>query len=137
VVCDDVDRRGGAFKVVAPVLECLEDSKQFPIVGVVVQLQSGQSPGVVGDWTNFSISTGNRQDTGDSIVGGIGFHDDRGIRNEVSENGRSSEGMLKCIERTLTVLGEVPRGILPGESGKGDHDVGVVKDEPAVEIGEA
>ena len=137
MVCDDVDRRGGAFEVVAPVPECFEDSKQFLIVGIVVQLRSGQSPGVVGDRINFSVGAGNRQDTGDSVVGGIGFHDDRGIQNEVSENGRSSEGMLKCIERTSTVLREVPRGILLGELGKGNHNVGVVKDELAVEIGEA
>jgi len=71
------------------------------------------------------------------LVRGIGFHDDRGIRNEVSENGHSGEGMLKCIERMSTVLGEIPRGILLCELGKGDHYVRVVKDEPAVEIGKA
>jgi len=36
VIRDDIYRRGGAFEVVAPVLECFEDSKQFFIVGVVV-----------------------------------------------------------------------------------------------------
>jgi len=98
VVCDDIDRRGGAFEVVAPVPECFEDSKQFLIMGVLVHLRSGQSLGVVSDQTDFSVGAGNRQDTGDSIVGGIGFHDDRDIQNEVSENGHSGKGMLKCIE---------------------------------------
>jgi len=37
----------------------------------------------------------------------------------------------------LTVLGEIPRSILLGELGKRDHNVRVVKDELAVEIGKA
>jgi len=43
--------------------------------------------------------------------------------------GNSGESMLKSIEQTSTVLGEIPRSILPGELGKRDHDVRVVKDE--------
>ena len=79
MVRDDVNRRGRAFEVVVPVPECFKDSKQFLIVGVIVQLQSGQSPGVVGDRTNLSISASDRQDTSDSVVRGISFHDDRGM----------------------------------------------------------
>jgi len=133
----EVERRGGAFKVVASVPECLEDGKEFLIVGVIVQLQSGQSPGVVRDQTNLSVSAGDRQDASDSVVGGVSFHNDRGVRNEVSEDGRSSEGMLERVEGMSTVLGEVPRSVFLGEPGKRDHDVRVVENEPAVEIGEA
>jgi len=49
---------------------------------------------------NLSISTSNRQDASDSVVRGISLHDDRGIQNEVGENGHSSEGVLESIERT-------------------------------------
>ena len=94
MVRDDVNRGGGAFEVVAPVPECLEDGKEFLIVGVIVQLRSSQGLGVVHDWANFSVSTGNRQDASDGVVGGISFHDDRGIRNKVGEYGCSGEGML-------------------------------------------
>ena len=86
---------------------------------------------------NLSVSAGDRQDTSDSIVGGISFHNNRGVQNEVSEYGHSSEGVLESIERALTVLREVPRSVFPGEPGKRDHDVRVVEDKPAVEIGEA
>jgi len=55
----------------------------------------------------------------------------------VSEYGHSSEGVLESIERVSTVLREVPRSILPGEPGKRDHNVQVVEDELAVEIGKA
>jgi len=61
VVCDDVYGRGGTFEVVAPVPECFEDSKQFLIVGVIVQLQSSQGLRAVCDWMDLSIDAGNRQ----------------------------------------------------------------------------
>ena len=137
MVRDDINRGGGAFKVVVPVPECLEDGKEFLIVGVIVQLRSSQGPGVVGDQMNLSIGASDRQDASDGVVRGISFHDDRGIWNKVGEDGRSSEGMLESIERTSTVLREIPRSIFLGEPGKRNHNVGVIKDEPAVEIGEA
>jgi len=55
---------------------------------------------------NLSIGASDRQDASDSIVGGISFHDNRGVRNEVSQYGRGSEGVFESIERALTVLGE-------------------------------
>jgi len=137
VVCDDVNRGGGAFKIVAPVLECLKDGKEFLVVGVVVQLWSSQSPGVVGDWTNLSVGAGDRQDASNSVVGGVSFHNDRGIQDEVGEDGHSSEGMLESVERVSTVLREIPRSILPGEPGEGNHNIGVVEYEPVVEVGKA
>jgi len=122
---------------VAPVPECLEDGKEFLIVGIIVQLRSSQGPGVVGDRTNLSIGASDRQDASDGVVGGISFHDDRGIQNEVGKDGRSGEGVLESIERASTVLREVPRSIFPGEPGKWNHNIRVVEDEPAVEIGKA
>jgi len=72
---------------------------------------------------DLSICTGNRQDASDGVVRGICFHNDRGVWNEVGKNGRSGECMLERIESTSTVLGKDPRGVFPGEPGKGDHDV--------------
>jgi len=137
VVRDDINRGGGTFKVVAPVLECLEDGKEFLIVGVIVQLRSSQSPGVVCDRTNLSVSASNRQDASDGIVRGICFHDDRGVWNEVGKDGHGSEGVLESIEGTSTVLREIPRSIFLGEPGKRDHNVRVIEYEPVVEVGEA
>ena len=137
MVRDDVNRGGGAFKVVAPVLECLEDGKEFLIVGIIVQLRSSQGPGVVGDRMNLSVGASDRQDASDGIVRGIRFHNDRGVRNEMGKDGCSGEGMLESIEGTSTVLGEVPRSIFLGEPGKRNHDVRVVEYKLEVEVGEA
>jgi len=137
VVSDDINRGGRALKVMVPVPECLKDGKEFLIMGVIVQLWSSQGPGVECYWTDFSIGAGDRQDTSDGIVGGIRFHNDRGIWNKVSKDGCSGEGMLESIESVLTVLGEDPRSIFPGEPGERDHNVRVIENEPAVEIGES
>ena len=44
VVGDYIDRSSGALEVVTPRLECLMDSKELLVVGIIVELQSGQSP---------------------------------------------------------------------------------------------
>jgi len=64
---------------------------------------------------DLSIGAGDRQDTSNGIVRGIRFHNDRGIRNKVSEYGCGSEGVLESIESASTVLGEDPRSIFLGE----------------------
>ena len=55
----------------------------------------------------------------------------------MSEDGCGSEGMLESIESMSTVLREIPRSILPGEPGEGDHNVRVVEYELAVEVSKA
>ena len=137
MVGNNVDRRGGAFKVMTPVPECLKDSKEFLIVGVIVQLRSSQGLGVEHYQTDLSIGAGDRQDTSDSVVRGVHFHNDRGVWNKVSEYRHGSEGVLESIESALTVLRENPRGILPGEPGKRDHNVKVVENEPVIEVGKS
>ena len=44
VVSDHINRRGGALKVVSPVLEGLKDGQELLVMGVIVQLRCGQSP---------------------------------------------------------------------------------------------
>ena len=106
-------------------------------MSVVVQLQSSQSPGVEHYQMNLSIKADDRQDTSDYIVRGICFHNDRGVWNKMDKDGCSGEGVFESIKSTSTVLGEDPRSIFLGELGKRDHNIGVVKDKPVVEIGES
>ena len=73
VVSDDITRGGRAFKVMAPVPECLKDGKEFLIIGVIVQFWSSQGLGVECYRTDLSVGAGNRQDTvksGSTPVGG-------------------------------------------------------------------
>ena len=43
VVSGHINRRGGALKVMPPVLEGLEDGQQLLVMGIIVQLRGGQS----------------------------------------------------------------------------------------------
>ena len=55
----------------------------------------------------------------------------------MSEDGHGGEGMLEGIEGAMTLFGEIPRSVLPGEPGQQDCDVGIIKDKPAVKVCEA
>jgi hypothetical protein len=45
MVCNDLDREPGPFKVMAPMLEGFNDRKQLPIMGAIVAFGSGEFPG--------------------------------------------------------------------------------------------
>ena len=49
VVSDHISRRGGALKVVSPVLEGLKDGQQLLVMGITIQLRGRQSPRIVSD----------------------------------------------------------------------------------------
>ena len=85
----------------------------------------------------LTVSAGNRKYPGDSVVRGISLHGNRGIWNEVSEDGHSGEGMLEGIEGVTTLFGKIPRSVLLGEPGQRDHDVRVIEDKPAVKVCES
>jgi hypothetical protein len=53
MVRDDVNRLGRALKVVSPGPESFIDSEKFLIVGIVIEFQSGQHPGVECNWTKL------------------------------------------------------------------------------------
>ena len=44
----------------------------------------------------------------------------------MSEDGHGGEGMLEGIEGAMTLFGEIPRSVLPGEPGQQDCDVGML-----------
>ena len=55
----------------------------------------------------------------------------------MGKDGSCREGYFEGVERTLTLLGKVPRGVLSGEPSEGNHNVGVIINELMVEVGEA
>ncbi|KIK37628.1 hypothetical protein CY34DRAFT_92415 [Suillus luteus UH-Slu-Lm8-n1] len=122
VICDDVNGLGRAFEVVLPGPESFVDGEKFIIVCVIIELRSGQHLGVECDWTELRVWTYNGKYSGNGIVGGISFYDNRNIRHPM---------------RFPAILREVPRNILAGKLGEGDDNIRVVEDEPAIEISES
>ena len=84
VVGDHVDQRGGALKVMSPVLEGLEDGQQLLVMGIIVQLRGRQSPRIASNGSELGIGADNGQNAGDSIVRGVSLDHKWSIRNPMS-----------------------------------------------------
>jgi hypothetical protein len=61
----------------SPRLEGFKNGKQFLVVGVIVELGTRQGTTVEGDWMNFAVVGAQGEDTGDGVVGRVGFDDRR------------------------------------------------------------
>jgi len=68
MIYNNIDGIGWTFQIVSPNLESFEDSKQFLIICVVVQLCCSKSVRVKGNWMNFIIFVNNGEDCSESIV---------------------------------------------------------------------
>ena len=68
VVSHHIDQRGGALKIMSPVLEGLKFGQQLLVMGIIVQLRGGQSPQIVSDGSELRISANNGQNASDSII---------------------------------------------------------------------
>ena len=68
MIHNNIDGIGRTFQIVSPNLESFEDSKQFLVMCVIVQLCHSESTRVKGNWMNFIIFINNREDCSESIV---------------------------------------------------------------------
>ena len=117
VVGDDINQSCGAFKIVAPGPKSLMDSEELLVMGVVVELWSGQSPGIVGDRPNLLVRTTNGENASDGIVRGVCLHDERSIQNPMGGDRSGGEGFLEFLEGRATGVTEVPRNTFVGKAG--------------------
>ena len=106
-------------------------------MGVVVQLGRSERSRIESNQPDFTIRTCGGKDTGNCVVGGVGFDDKGRIGLIVGKDGSCREGYFEGVERTPTLLRKVPRGVLSGETREGNHNVGVIINESTVEVGEA
>ena len=79
VVSDHIHQRGRALKVVSPVLKGLKDGQQLLIMSVIIQLRGGQSPRIVGYWSELGIGADDRQNASNGIVQGISLDISRAL----------------------------------------------------------
>ena len=97
-----------------PQAECFEDGKELLIMGVVVELRSGESSRTECNWENLIILTTDGDDAGDCIVQSVRLDDDQSIRNPMRKDRSGGEGFLQEFEGGSTVVGEYPRSTLAG-----------------------
>src|SRR5438270_10765396 len=85
----------------------------------------------------MTILGGDGEDCCEGIVRGIGFGEDWSVWNPVSKYWGSGECFFEYVEGFAGLLGELIRDPLTGKTSEGDHDIGVVENEPSIEVGEA
>ena len=117
VVGDDVNQSYGAFKIVAPGPKSLVDSEELLVMGVIVELRGGQSPGIVGDRSDLLVRTMNGENASDGIVRGICLYNDRSVRNPMGEDGSRGEGFSEFLKDGATGVMEVPRNTFASKAG--------------------
>ena len=68
MVSDNVNQSYRAFKIMVSGPKGLVDSKELLVMGVMVELWSGQSPGIVGDRPDLLIRTMNGNNASDAAI---------------------------------------------------------------------
>ena len=134
MVSDDVNQSCGAFKIMAPGPKSLVNSEELLVMGVIVELQSGQSLGIVGHRSDLLIRTMNRENASDGIVRGICLYDDWSIWNLMGEDRSRDEGIFEVLEGGMTGVTEVPGNTFVDEAGQRSDNTRVVIYKMPIEI---
>ena len=137
MVGDDVNQSYRAFKIMVPRPKSLVDSEELLVMGVIVELWSRQSLGIVGDRPDLLIRTTNGENASDGIVRGICLHDDRSVWNPMGEDRHGGEGVFEVLEGRATGVTEVPENTFVGEADERSDDTGVIIYTMPVEIHKA
>ena len=126
MIGDDINWSCRAFKIVVPGPKSLIDSKELLVMGVIVELWSRQSPGIVGDRPDLLIRTTNGENASDGIVGGICLHDDQSIWDLMGEDRSRGESVFEVLEGGAIGVTEVSRNTFAGETGQRSDNTRVV-----------
>ena len=110
------------------------DSRELLVIGVIVELQSGQSPGIVDKRPNLLIKATNGENAGNGIVRVVCLHNDQSVWNQMGEDRSGGEGVFEVLEGRVTEVTEVSENTLAGEAGQRSDDTIVVIYELPIEV---
>src|ERR1700742_502672 len=97
----------------SPDTEGFEDSKEFFVMNIIIELRSGERAGMESDGVDFAIGSDNRQDGTQCIVRSVSLYNKLSVWDPVGKNRSVSECILQSIERTSAIFGKVPFGVFP------------------------
>src|SRR5271168_594339 len=136
VISYNVNWGSRAFKEVSPDTKSVENGQKFFIVSVVIQFRACKSAGMESHRMNFTRVGLNGEDGAKSIIGGVSLDNDGFVGNPVGKDRGGCESGLKGFECLTGFSCKIPSNTLASEAGKGNHDVGIVGNEAAVEVSE-
>ena len=137
MICDHVNWSTGTFEVVLPDTESFKYCKQFFVVGVIIEFQGTEGVGMESHGVDFTGISLDGEDGTQSMIGSIGFYDDRFIGNPMGQDRCRGEGGFQGLEGFLGSIGKVPWNTLAGQPGKWNHNVRIIGNEVAVKISKA
>ena len=137
MIRDHVNWSTRTFEEVSPDTEGLKDCKQFFVMGVITEFWGTKGAGMESHRVDFTGIGLDGEDGTQSIIGGIGFYNDRFIGDPVGQDRCRGESGFQGLEGFLGGIGKVPWNTLVGQPGKRNHDGGIIGNEAAVKISEA
>ena len=136
VVGEDLYGEGGAVEIVAPGFQGANNGEKFAIIDIVIPFSGGKGLRQVGAWVPIAVGVGLEKDGARRMFGSVRGDGEGGGEVRKVKDGLRKEEAFEGIEGGLARRGPVPGKILLGEVEKGASDIGVVGNEPTVEIGE-
>ena len=101
MIHDHIDQSTGTFKEVSPNTQSLNDCEQFFVMGVIIEFQRTEGVGMESHGVDFTGIGLDGEDGTQSIIGGIGFYDDRFIWDPVGQDRCRGESGFQGLERFL------------------------------------
>ena len=91
-------------------------------MNIIVAFRGVKCTGVDGNRVQLAGRSRNGKYGHECIVGSIGFNGNGYVRHPMGQDWSGSESLLKSIEGRTTLIGEVPRNTLAGETHKRNGD---------------
>ena len=123
IIYNNVNGIGQTFQIVSPNLESFEDSKQFLVMCIVIQLYCSESIRVKSNQMNFIIFINNGENCNKSIIQSIGFHNKLNIRNLISEYRCGGKCFLERVESITTEEIKLLKNVLLGKACQWNNNV--------------
>ena len=101
---------------------------------IVVEFQSGKSPGVECDQVQLTIWSCHQKDCSKSIVRGISLDCNFSVQDPMGKDQGCGESLVKCFKGGMALIREVPRGTLAGKMHEGNGDFRVTINEMMIEV---
>ena len=118
MICDHIDQSTRTFEEVSPDMESLKDCEQFFVVGVIIEFQGTEGVGMESHRVDFTRISLDGEDGTQSIIGGIGFYNDRFIGDPVGQDRCRDESGFQGLEGFPSSISKVPWNTLVGQPGK-------------------
>ena len=99
VISDNINWSWRSFKAMLPNFKSFEDGQEFLVVYIVVQLHGVENPGVESNWMYLVVGWRYYgQDCCKSVIRGVSFDNEWGIRNPMHEDRSSHEGFFEYFK---------------------------------------